>query len=264
MNAKIDVPAGGAWFEGHFPGRPILPGVAEFALTLEALANSVHQPRGLQGIAFARLRQLVLPGEQLELSAREDDRSHVRFDLKRAGKLVANGELVLGPPLKAAHAATDTARVDADTGLPAVERLLPHRPPMRFLSAILQQTVDGLTASASLPDACALVSDGSAPALVTIEAAAQAAAAWEALRRWRDGGTAAARIGYLVAVQEVEFFVEHVPADRLFVVSVRLEALSLPLSRYRFDAWLEDLPIARGVFATFLDTRTEQDAVARS
>ncbi|MEX0959346.1 MAG: hypothetical protein WDZ63_08655 [Burkholderiales bacterium] len=262
MNARIDVPAGGAWFEGHFPGRPILPGVAELALTLEALANGMDQPRGLQGIAFARLRQLVLPGEQLELSAREDDRSHVRFDLKRAGDLVANGELVLGPPLKAQDTATDIARVATDADLPAVERLLPHCPPMRFLSAILQQTADGLAASASVPGACALVSDGSAPALVTIEAAAQAAAAWEALRRWRDDGAAAARIGYLVAIREVSFFIERVPADRSFVVSVRLEALSLPLSRYRFDAWLEDRPVARGAIATFLDTRAEPDAAA--
>lgn len=264
MNVPIDVPAGGTWFEGHFPGRPILPGVAELALILDALANATHTPPALQGIAFARLRRLVLPGERLELATRERDAARQRFELKHAGRLVANGELVLGPPLEAAAAATDIGGVAADTGLPAIERLLPHHPPMRFLSAILQQTGDGLAASASVPGACALVSNGSAPALATIEAAAQAAAAWEALRRWRDDGAAAARIGYLVAMQDVEFFVGRLPADRLFTVSVRLEALSLPLSRYRFEAALEGRLLARGAISTFLDMQDRQQTVANA
>jgi 3-hydroxyacyl-[acyl-carrier-protein] dehydratase len=262
MNAQIDVPAGGAWFEGHFPGRPILPGVAELALILDALANGT--PPALQGIAFARLRRLVLPGERLELAARELDASRLRFELKRQGSLVANGELVLGPPPVPPAAAGISAPAAAEAGLPAPDLLLPHRPPMRFLSSILQQTGDGLTAAGNVPDKCALVAGGSAPALVTIEAAAQAAAAWEALRRWNDGGRAEPRVGYLVAMQDVEFFVGRLPADRLFTVSVRLDALTLPLSRYRFEAALEGRLLARGAISTFLDMQDQQQTVANS
>lgn len=38
MSVAIAVPADGPLFEGHFPGRPILPGIAELLLIARALA----------------------------------------------------------------------------------------------------------------------------------------------------------------------------------------------------------------------------------
>ena len=253
MNATIEVPSGGAWFEGHFPGRPILPGVAELTLVLDALAREAGKPVSLQGIAFARLRQLVFPGNRLELVAREQEAARLRFDLKREGVPVANGEFILGPPL-ALRSATATYAVP---GTPAsttraLDDLLPHRPPMRFLRSIRQQTADGLTCTAHIPGKCALVCGGSAPALASIEAAAQAAAAWEALRRWCNTGVASPRIGYLVAMREVAFFTERVPADRDLLVSVSLEAAAPPLTHYRVEVSLEGMLVTRGTIATFL------------
>jgi 3-hydroxyacyl-[acyl-carrier-protein] dehydratase len=253
MNAMIEVPSGGAYFEGHFPGRPILPGVAELALVLDALAREARRPVSIQGIAFARLRQLVFPGDRLELVAREQEAARLRFDLKREGVLVANGEFILGPPqaprsVSAIHAASGTTAATARL----LDDLLPHRPPMRFLTSILQQTTDGLTCAAHIPRTCALVSDGSASAVASIEAAAQAAAAWEALQRWRNTGVASPRIGYLVAMREVAFFTEHIPADRDLLVSVSLEAAALPLAHYRIEVSLEGMPLTRGTIATFL------------
>ena len=250
----IEVPSGGAYFEGHFPGRPILPGVAELALVLDALAREARRPVSIQGIAFARLRQLVLPGDRLELVAREQEAARLRIDLKREGVLVVNGEFILGTPQAPR---STTAIYHAPPGTPAatappLDDLLPHRPPMRFLTSILQQTADGLTCAAHIPGTCALVSGGSAPAVASIEAAAQAAAAWEALQRWRNTGVASPRIGYLVAMREVAFFTERIPADRDLLVSVSLEAAALPLMHYRIEVSLEGMPVTRGTIATFL------------
>jgi len=253
MNATIEVPAGGAWFDGHFPGRPILPGVAELALAVDALAQQAGRPVPLQGIAFARLRQLVFPGDRLELVAREQEPARLRFDLKRDGVLVANGEFMLGAPQASGGepiAATASTRQEA--AFPPLDELLPHRPPMRFLSAIVQEATDGLTCVARIPGPCALVTGGSAQPVAAIEAAAQAAAAWEALRRWREAGVAAARIGYLVALRDIIFFSDRMPADRDFLVSVSLEAAAPPLTHYRVAAALEGQLVARGTIATFL------------
>lgn len=253
MNAIIEVPTVGAWFEGHFPGRPILPGVAELALVHDALAHKARRPVSIQAIAFARLRQLVLPGDRLELVAREEEAARLRFDLKREGVLVANGEFVLGPPLSPRSAtATSTAPGTPAAIVRPLDDLLPHRPPMRFLTSILQQTADGLICAARIPGACALVSGGSAPAVAAIEAAAQAAAAWEALQRWRDTGVASPRIGYLVAMREVAFFIERIPAERDLLVSVSFQAAVLPLTHYRIEVSLEGMPLTRGTIATFL------------
>jgi hypothetical protein len=85
-----------------------------------------------------------------------------------------------------AHTTACMASTMRDAMVPPLDELLPHRPPMRFITSILQEAEDGLTCAARIPGTCALVSGGSAPAVASIEAAAQAAAAWEALRRWRD------------------------------------------------------------------------------
>lgn len=82
-NVSINEP----YFDGHFPQRPVMPGV----LILEAMAQACgllafqtqeHQPEGEQpnarsifylvGIEKARFKQPVEPGDQLWLSARFD------------------------------------------------------------------------------------------------------------------------------------------------------------------------------------------------
>jgi len=252
VNASIAIPAGGAWFEGHFPGRPILPGVATLALVLDALARETRYPVSLRGMVFARLRQLVLPDDRLELGTRELGNGHTRFDLQRAGALVANGELILGPPAEARPPLAAVAASVFPFDAPPLAALLPQRPPMRMLTAILSATDDGLSCAAAVPAACALVSGGSAPALAGLEAAAQAAAAWEAMRRWRAGDGAVPRIGYLVALRDVVFFAERVPAGLALSATVRLEAAAPPLSYYQVEVALGGRPIVRGTIATFL------------
>lgn len=258
LRATIAIPAGGLWFEGHFPGRPILSGVAELALAIAALRQESGKPLPLRGIAFARLRHLVLPGDRIDLSARTAtapaaDTTRLRFDLKRDGVLVANGEFIVGTPLSQPDAVADRGTRTAPGGiLPAAETLLPHRPPMRFVDLILRQSADALDCIARIPGRCALVSGGGAPTVAAIEAAAQAAAAWEALQRWHRQGEAAPRVGYLVAMRDVAFFTDRIPADQSLLVSVHLEAASPPLTHYRFEVSLEELPLVRGAIGTFL------------
>ena len=253
MNATLEIPPGGAWFAGHFPGRPILPGVAELVLAVDALARETGHPIALRGIAFARLRQLVLPGNRLDVSARELDSGRLRIELKRAGELVANGELLLGAPQESrGEAPPAIASGPPESSFAALDDLLPHRAPMRFLTAVLRETTDGLVCTARIPAPCALVRDGSAPPLAAVEAAAQAAAAWEALRRSREAGVASPRIGYLVALRDILFFTDSVPAERDLQVSISLEAAAPPLTHYRIEASLDGKLVTRGTIATFL------------
>ena len=251
MNATILVPPAGGYFEGHFQGRPILPGVVELVLVLEALARATGHPVSLQSIGFVRLRQLVLPGDRLELSTRELDSGRMRIDLKRADVVVANGELILGNP---GRGSTVPLRDPAQsmTCLPPIDALLPHRPPMRFVTAIVANGESGLSCAGRIPSQCALVSDGSAPALAALELAAQTAATWEALRRWRDGGVAAPRVGYLVAVRDMTFFAARVPAEQTLMADVRLEAAAPPLTHYQVEVALNGALVLRGTIATFL------------
>jgi predicted hotdog family 3-hydroxylacyl-ACP dehydratase len=253
VKGAIAVPADAAYFDGHFPGRPILPGVVELLLALEARARERGSAQTLRELKFARLRQLVLPGQRLDLQTRELDTGRTRLDITRQGSIVANAEVLLGPPHDPAgfdslgHAAAPIATV------PPLDALLLHRPPMRFVTAVLGETADGLDCAACVPQSCGLVHAGHTGVLTCVEAAAQTAATWEALCRWREkNNIAASRVGYLVALRDIVFFASDVPAERALVARVRLEAAAFPLAHYRFEVCLEGAPLASGRIATFL------------
>ena len=68
-----NVTANEPFFQGHFPGRPIMPGV----LQLEAMAQTggilLSRTAGLNGVPYflaidgARFRRVVVPGDQLRI-----------------------------------------------------------------------------------------------------------------------------------------------------------------------------------------------------
>lgn len=254
LTTVINVPSDGSYFEGHFPGRPILPGVAEIVLALDALAAAEHSEVSIQRIAYTRLRQIVLPGDRLDLTTREVDGGRMRIDLKRDGVLVANGEWTLGLPEPACdNASPATATLGGPRPeIPSLDQLLPHRPPMRFIQSVLAETTESLVCSACIPSTCALVNNSDTPAVVGLEAAAQAAAVWETLQRLRTQGAAEPRVGYLVALRDVVFYADRIPADQELIITVRLEAAAPPLCHYQVEVCLGGKTLLRGIIATFL------------
>ena len=89
LHVAADHPA----FEGHFPGNPLLPGVALLAEVIEAvladaeLAAAVGpQPR----IGIAKFLAPVLPGASLILQLRSQG-ERVHFDIKQGERLTASG-----------------------------------------------------------------------------------------------------------------------------------------------------------------------------
>ena len=93
-------------FQGHFPGRPLMPGV----LIVEAMAQvgglivmqMPNLPEGLfvfAGIDGVRFRRPVVPGDQLRISCelvsiRRQRFSKVRGRVTVDGELVCDGELM--------------------------------------------------------------------------------------------------------------------------------------------------------------------------
>jgi len=99
-NVSINEP----YFQGHFPGEPVMPGV----LILEALAQvgaaavlSMEENAGklaaFSGIDNFRFRQVVRPGDRLELEVEvlkmRRSIGKGRAEAKVDGKTVASGEL---------------------------------------------------------------------------------------------------------------------------------------------------------------------------
>ena len=77
VTAELDVDPALPLFAGHFPGRPVLPGVVIMEALAQAASFCILVARGaegsvgfLTGIDGAKFRRQVLPGETLRLSAR--------------------------------------------------------------------------------------------------------------------------------------------------------------------------------------------------
>ena len=80
-------------YAGHFPGRPILPGVVLLDEALLALAALLGRAAATAQIKSAKFLSPVLPGESLRLDYLSTAAGVYRFELKAAERVVASGVL---------------------------------------------------------------------------------------------------------------------------------------------------------------------------
>ncbi len=88
----LAVPPGLVWFEGHFPSRPVLPGVAQIAWAIHYARRHfefTHDPSRIERVKFLEPVPLEEP-LQLELH-REGDR--VTWEFSAGDTLLSRGRL---------------------------------------------------------------------------------------------------------------------------------------------------------------------------
>jgi predicted hotdog family 3-hydroxylacyl-ACP dehydratase len=112
---------------------------------------------------------------------------------------------------------------------PVPEGLIPQRGPALLVQAIVDAGPDGAVCRGRIPSASPFARGGRAPAVVTIELAAQAAAVQQALAAPR---ASAARPGYLVTVRDASLRASEVATDVPLVATVRRVAQKGPLATY--------------------------------
>jgi 3-hydroxyacyl-[acyl-carrier-protein] dehydratase len=106
LEARAWVPEDSTWFIGHFPGEPILPGIALVNTVYEAIAWDA-QDRG-EAVHISSLRRIrftgpVRPGEKLFLSLTSEDLSGERlFNFKVAVKenIVCSGLVAVAKTIR--------------------------------------------------------------------------------------------------------------------------------------------------------------------
>ena len=93
---RVSVPASYPAFEGHFPGDPLLPGVAQIGLVVDALASRLGKAPLVSAIPTLRFRRAVRPGDELEVFLKGPDaEATVRFEVRCSGELVSDGRFVV-------------------------------------------------------------------------------------------------------------------------------------------------------------------------
>ena len=99
IEALADVPADSPWFSGHFPGEPILPGIALVYIVKQAIIEEALK-KGTQlhlhSLRRIRFTQPVRPGDKLSISINsEDTGDDILFSFKviREENVVSSGRI---------------------------------------------------------------------------------------------------------------------------------------------------------------------------
>lgn len=245
---RLEIPAESPLFAGHFPGHPILPGIAHLALAARAFSEQT-----LLAIRTLKLRKPVGPGNVLEVFAEgPGEDGTARFEIRRGEETVSNGTLRFGAP---DHGLDPGIEIAAWGDFPAPASLVPHAPPALFLRSIVEAGPEGIVCAVEIPAAHPLVQNDRVPCFVGLEAAAQAAAILEALGRSGEGG--GPRIGYLVGIRDARFHAFSLPVDRPLRAEVRFHGSVPPLSMYRVSVQGASGEILTGMISTYIGTDSE-------
>jgi 3-hydroxyacyl-[acyl-carrier-protein] dehydratase len=240
---RLEIPAENPLFAGHFPGHPILPGIAHLALAARALSE---QP--ILEIRTLKLRKPVGPGDALEVFAEgPGEDGMARFEIRRGEETVSNGTVRLGTT---EHGLDPGIEIAASGDFPDPASRVPHAPPALFLCSVVEAHPEGIACVIEIPAAHPLAEGGRVPCFVGLEAAAQAAALLEALGRSSEGG--GPRIGYLVGIRDARFHAPFLPVDRPLRAEARLHGSVPPLSMYRVSVQGAGGEILTGMISTYI------------
>lgn len=273
----FSVPEGHPWFEGHFPGTPILPAVAQVNLV-----QSLHRMGDrtfIVGVHSLRLTAPIRPGDRLELTlGRPDEDGRGRIGLRtltpgdepEGGERRSDGvvQWKVGEPEAVPWEVAPYREGDAGVHPELLDRL-PHTGPALLAREVLEVGDDHLVCRGRVPrdnastgrwastdrwpplQSRALESpgpaapEGHAGTWMALELAAQAAGLLEAATQRRDGEAGGnegpPRVGYLVRVRDALFAHPFLPAEAPLRVRVRRTGGSGPLTLYDFVVELERL-----------------------
>ena len=94
--ATVSVPADSPWFDGHFPGRPVLPGIAQLAMVQDLLSKVLGGGR-IGALRRVRFKHAVGPEAKLTVVTRPqgDGLREVNFRILEGETLVCGGTAVL-------------------------------------------------------------------------------------------------------------------------------------------------------------------------
>jgi len=81
------------WFSGHFPGEPILPGVAMLGMVFDAIKQACGKNVKISGVKRVKFKQIIKPGDKIQIIAREknDDNSLYTFQIMVDSQIACNG-----------------------------------------------------------------------------------------------------------------------------------------------------------------------------
>jgi 3-hydroxymyristoyl/3-hydroxydecanoyl-(acyl carrier protein) dehydratase len=93
VSASIEMTQDSPWFSGHFPGEPILPGIAQLGMVFDAIWQSNNESLKISSVSRVRFKQIVRPNDRLEIIAKpmEENSGDYSFRMMVGKELVCSG-----------------------------------------------------------------------------------------------------------------------------------------------------------------------------
>jgi len=100
ISCDVQVPAESAWFSGHFPGDPVLPGIAQLGIVYDAVCRSRGEQPRVAGFSRVKFKKIIRPQDGLKVTIvpkHEADGSYA-FRIVTGDEVACSGNLALRKP----------------------------------------------------------------------------------------------------------------------------------------------------------------------
>jgi 3-hydroxyacyl-[acyl-carrier-protein] dehydratase len=85
------------WFSGHFPGDPILPGIAQLEMALDGIKRLSKKKLEISGFRKVRFKQFIRPNDKITIKVvlRKGDVLSYSFRIMVGEEMACNGILTV-------------------------------------------------------------------------------------------------------------------------------------------------------------------------
>jgi len=96
LHLDLHVPADLAYFSGHFPSAPVLPGVVQVDWAMALGQRLLDLPPKFAGMEVLKFQKLVRPGDEISLTLRFDaERGKLYFTYRNSEAACSSGRILL-------------------------------------------------------------------------------------------------------------------------------------------------------------------------
>jgi len=98
MHTDVRIPPESLWFSGHFPGEPILPGIAQLGIAYDAVCKALGCHVSITGFSRVKFKKIIRPGDCLKVivTPKEDRQGVCVFRIVAGDDLACSGTMTLG------------------------------------------------------------------------------------------------------------------------------------------------------------------------
>jgi 3-hydroxymyristoyl/3-hydroxydecanoyl-(acyl carrier protein) dehydratase len=95
---QLKIPADLAYFEGHFPGCPLLPGVVQVSWAIELGRRELAFEGSFRSLSAVKFMRVILPGASVSLVLEyAPDKRQLDFIYEHDGRMCSSGSALFEP-----------------------------------------------------------------------------------------------------------------------------------------------------------------------